>query len=77
MQGHIELFARQTELAPMKQQHVGQRLVSGRRDDADPPKIAQGLEPAAHNSLFAGSILFQSNSNGAGYADTERTTRFR
>jgi hypothetical protein len=41
---------------------------------ADPSKIAQGLEPAAHNSLFAGSVLFKSDPNGA-CADYARTTR--
>ena len=65
--------------------HAGNSIGCKSHSDtwADPSKIAQGLEPAAHNSLFAGSIRFKSDPNGAGVRTTEerfdfapRTIRF-
>jgi hypothetical protein len=44
MQRHIELFTRKAELALMKQQHVGQRLVSCRSDHTEPGRDAATLE---------------------------------
>jgi hypothetical protein len=51
------------QLCQVECHHAGNSIGCKSHSDnwADPFKIAQGLEPAAHNSLFAGSILFKSD----------------
>jgi hypothetical protein len=73
------------QFCQVESHHAGNSIGGKSHPDtrADPSKIAQRLEPAAHNSLFAGSILFKSDPNGCCVRTTKerldrrlRTTRF-